>query len=78
MVLAFNTGVVYDVPVTTKLPPDTASYQLKVPAEPDAVSVAVVPAQMVVLDAVGAVGIGVTLTVTAVLLLAQDEEVNAT
>ncbi len=51
----------------SRFPPVEASYQRKVPPVPMAVNVAAFPVQIVAPDAVGAGGVGVTDTDTAVL-----------
>ena len=55
------------------MPPEAASYQSYVPPGAVAVKVAVVPWQIVEPNAVGAAGVGVTVTVTPVLGPTQPE-----
>lgn len=71
MVLDVKTGVVKAAPVASKLPPDAASYHCRVPPGAVAVNVAAEPGQIVVPEAEGARGVGLTATVTGVLALAQ-------
>ena len=73
--MVVKAGVVKVVPDPNKLPPDALSYQSYVPPGAVAVMVPVLPLQMVVPDAVGADGIGLTVTVTAVRGLIQPKTV---
>ena len=75
---AFKEGVVNVEPVATILPPDATVYQLYTPPGAVAVNVAAVPAQIVLPNTVGDAGMGVTFTVTAVLLPVHDDVVAST
>jgi hypothetical protein len=66
------------LPENNKVPPDALSYHSYKPPGALAVTDAVFPAQIVAPLTVGLVGIGFTVTVTAVLLLLQLDTVVST
>jgi hypothetical protein len=68
-------GVVYEEPLASRVPPVAAEYHSYEPPGAVAVNVAVLPVQIVTPGAVGAAGLGVTVTVTAVLGLVQPPTV---
>ena len=71
-------GVVKLEPEPNKVPPDALLYHSYVPPGPVAVTIPTLPLQIVVPDAVGADGIGFTVTITAVLGLMQPSTVVCT
>jgi hypothetical protein len=74
----FNTGVVKPAPVKTEEPPLAVKTNHRTPPGDVAVRTAVLPIQIAASAAVGAAGIGLTVTATDVLLLAHPETVFCT
>ena len=66
-------GVTNGEPVPIDEPPLDAAYQFNVPVQPDAVKLTVPVPQREFGPAVGAVGIALTVAVTAVLALSQPD-----